>query len=283
MDQKKQKTKTGKVAINKTKTTKTKRKSIAARKKKLAPGRPTGQRVGTKKTSVTKSKKINPSLLKGTKTKGNYIAYDIPASQVYDDEIKRMAQVANARLRALEKSGQSEYSREYQLVEHYADGDPNGKGKIYNVNKEKGTRRFKTTTKNMTPEERSYYVNTLRNFLNAKTSTIRGTKEAAQKAFQTYKKNHEGVVISLDQYQMLWKVFREQVMADKASHEGYNAFMFLLENNKLYDLTEDQAAEAMRYINTSSQSSTIDIAFEVAEKLPFIKNNGRTVPNPDYK
>ena len=279
MDQKSQKTKSGKVSINKTKG----KKSIKARKKSLGPGRPKGQRVGTKKTSVTKSKKINPALLKGTKTKGNYISYDIPASKLYDDEIKAMAQLANSRLRTLEKSGQSEYSREYQLVEHYAVGDPNGKGSIYNVDQESGRIRFTTTTRNMTPEERSYYANTLRNFLNAKTSTVKGTREAATKSYRTYMENHKGVSMTIEQYQMLWKVFRENVTADRASHEGYNAFMYLLENNRLYELDEDQAAKAMEYINTSTASTTIGIAFEVEEQMPFIKWGGHPIPNPNFK
>ena len=279
MDQKSQKTKSGKVSINKTKG----KKSIKARKKSLGPGRPKGQRVGTKKTSVTKSKKINPALLKGTKIQGNRISYDIAPSKVYDDEAKTMAQLANSRLRTLENSGQSEYSREYQLVEHYAVGDPNGKGSIYNVDQDTGRIRFTTSTRNMTPEERSYYINTLRNFLNAKTSTVKGTRAAAKQAYDTYMSNHKGVTISLDGYQMLWKVFRENVTADRASHEGYNAFMYLLENNRLYDLDEDQAAKAMEYINTSTASTTIGIAFEVEEQMPFIKSGGHPIPNPNFK
>ena len=279
MDQKSRKTKSGKVSINKTKG----KKSIKARKKSMSPGRPKGQRVGTKKTSVTKSKKINPALLKGTKIQGNRISYDIAPSKVYDDEAKAMSQLANSRLRTLEKSGQSEYSREYQLVEHYAVGDPNGKGSIYNVDQETGRIRFTTSTRNMTSEERSYYINTLRNFLNAKTSTVKGTRAAAKQAYDTYMSNHPDVAISLDDYQMLWKVFRENVTADRASHEGYNAFMYLLENNRLYDLDEDQAAKAMEYINTSTASTTIGIAFEVEEQMPFIKSGGHPIPNPNFK
>lgn len=279
MDQKSQKTKSGKVSINKTKG----KKSIKARKKSLGPGRPKGQRVGTKKTSVTKSKKINPALLKGTKIQGNRISYDIAPSKVYDDEAKAMAQLANSRLRTLENSGQSEYSREYQLVEHYAVGDPNGKGSIYNVDQETGRIRFTTSARNMTSEERSYYINTLRNFLNAKTSTVKGTRQAATQAYNTYMNNHPDVAISLDDYQMLWKVFRENVTADRASHDGYNAFMYLLENNRLYDLDEDQAAKAMEYINTSTASTTIGIAFEVEEQMPFIKSGGHPIPNPNFK
>lgn len=277
MRQKSQKTKNGKVS------NKVKKESIASRKKKLPTGRPKGQRVGTKKTSVTTSKKINPALLKGTKTKGNYISYDIPASKIYDDEAKRLAQLANSRLRALEKSGQSEYSREYQLVEHYAVGDPNGKGTIYNVNDETGTIRFKGTTRNITPEERSYYINTLRNFLNAKTSTVKGTREAARKSYDTFMKNRKDVDLTIEEYQMLWKTFRENVTADRASHEGYNAFMYLMENNKLYDLNEEQAAQAMQYINNSTRSSTIGIAFDVEEQMPFIRSGGHPIPNPYFK
>ena len=74
-------------------------------------------------------------------------------------------------------------------MKHYADGDPNGKGKIYNVSNDKDRYRFTSSSKGMSTEDRSYLIYTLRNFLRAETSTVTGTKSVAQRALKTYKEN----------------------------------------------------------------------------------------------
>lgn len=220
------------------------------------------------------SKHVSSEILQGTKTHGNYVSYDIKASNITDAQIKRMAKLANDRLYKLEKSGMSEYSREYQLVEHYAVGDPAGKGSIYNVNEEKGRIRFTSSTRGMTQEERSYYINTMRNFLNAETSTISGTRKAIDTAFQTFKENHGSKLpdLTVDQYQNLWKTYRESVLPDRMSHEAYNAYLHLIENTNLYELSQDQLDMAVKYIADSTENTTVGIVGQVMDNLPFIRN-----------
>lgn len=228
---------------------------------------------GTKSNAFARaSKNLTPGILSGDKGSGNYYKYDIKASQVSDEDIKKMTKLANDRLYKLEKSGQSEFSREYKMVEHYAIGDPNGKGSIYNVSEDYDRIRFTSSTKGMTQEERSYYVNTLRNFLRAETSTIKGTKAAINKAFETYK-SHYGANIpdmTAEQYARLWKTYREWNLPDKLSHEGYNAFLELAQNSNLYDLTDNQLDAAMAYLRNSEETSTSGIVGELVYNLPFI-------------
>lgn len=222
------------------------------------------------------TKHIRQELLEGVNTQGNYVSYDIKASKVTDVEIKRMAKLANDRLYKLEKSGMSEYSREYQTVEHYAVGDPNNKGSIYNTDIDKGRIRFTGSTKDMTTNERSYLVNTLRNFLQAETSTVGGTRKAINKAFSTFQDNHQSSAavqnMTVDEYQNLWKIYREQVVRDRMSHEAYNAFMTLVQETNLYELSDDQISEALGYINTSSSQSTAGILGDVYENAAWIKH-----------
>lgn len=222
------------------------------------------------------SKHVRPELLSGQYSDtSNYFKYDIKASKVSDEEIKRMAKLANDRLYKLEKSGQDEYSKEYQLVKHYADGDPNGKGKIYNTSEDSDRIRFTSSARGMSTEERSYYVNTLRNFLRAETSTVTGTRNVAKRALATYKKNNKKAPqdMTYSQYQKLWKTYREVVIPDKEAHEAYNAFITMMETTDLYQLSQDQIEQAMKYIKTSEESSVVGMLADIKEKTN-IENGG---------
>lgn len=220
-----------------------------------------------------KSKHVREELLQGelyTTPRGgrtNRFVYDVKASQVTDEEIKRMAKLANDRLYKLEKSGQNEYSREYQLVEHYAVGDPNGKGSIYNVSDDRERIRFTSSSRGMSNAERAYLVNTMRNFIRAETSTVTGTRKAAKKALASYKASHKNAPdMDYKQYQQMWKIYREEVLADKDSHESYNAFVSIMNQTNLYDLSEDQMREAMNYLKTSEESSVVGILDSVKQQ-----------------
>ena len=220
-----------------------------------------------------KSKHVHEALLKGEKTHGNYVKYDIKPSQVTDEEVKKMAKLANDRLYKLEKSGMSEYSREYKFVEHYATGDPNGKGKIYNVSEDFSRIRFTSSTRGMTQQERSYYINTLRNFIRAETSTVSGTKKAIKTAFETFKSKHGKNIPNLTQeeYANYWKTYREMVQQDKYDHKGYNAaYLELIESGNLYGISQDQLEEAIKYIEESKQTSVVGVIDEVVNQLPWL-------------
>lgn len=214
----------------------------------------------------------------GVQTSGAYnpyYIYDIAASKVTDEEIKRMAKLANDRLYKLEKSGQSEYSREYQIVEHYAVGEPNGKGSIYNVSDDLERIRFTSSAKGMNSDERRYYVNTLRNFIRAETSTVTGTKAAINKAYKTFMSGPTAYKIpdmKEADYKRLWKTYRDSVLPDKMTHEGYNAFIELIANTNLYQLDDDQMMEAVKYVMTSEAKTVAGRVGGAIDEFNFLHN-----------
>lgn len=208
---------------------------------------------------------IRKTLLNYTTTDTGYRQYKIQPSRVRDEEIKRLVKRANDRLYKLEKAGLQDVSREYREVEHYALTDPAGKGDIYHINPARATIRFTSDTRGMTGAEKAYLINTVRNFLNAKTSTISGTRAAVKSAYETFMSKPERGKIDMtqDQYLRAWKAYRDVVQKDKLDHKGYNVFMELIENTNLYQMTSDQMDEVLSYINKSESRSTAGIAADV--------------------
>lgn len=229
-----------------------------------------------KKKKKMESSYIRKSLLKTSTTEKGNIVYNIPASKVREKEFKRMVRKANDRLRALERSGLYEESREYRLVSHYAYSDPNGKGSIYNVNPEKDTIRFTSRLpgKGLQQEkERAYLINTLRNFLNAETSTVSGSKRVMKAAYDSFMKNNNvQAPITQEDYIRLWKVYHDMGLRDKLDNQGYSAFMQLITETDLYKLNQDQLESAMDYLQKSEKVSTTGKIDDVLSNLKEEEN-----------
>ena len=228
------------------------------------------KRQAKKRRKNLQSSYIRKTLLKIEVTeKGNTI-YSIPASKVRDKEFKKMVRKANDRLRALEKAGLFEESREYRLVSHYAYSDPGGKGSIYNVNPEKDTIRFSTKlpTGQGFNKERAYMINTLRNFLNAQTSTVTGTRKAINKAYNSFMNNNNVKAdMSQDEYTQLWKIYHDMGLRDKLDNQGYNAFMTLITQTDLYKMNKSDIEAAMSYLENSDKISESGIVNDVIENM----------------
>ena len=239
-----------------------------------------------KKVSVkrgkTKKAYIRKTLLKQKTTKKGNEIYNIPPSKVRDAELKRLVKRANDRLYKLEKAGVTDKSREYRTVEHYAVGNPKGKGFIYNVDQEKGRIRFTSSTfikgsdgrrRKMTTEERSYLINTVRNFLNAETSTISGTKKAFSRAYMTFMQNNgKRSSMSEADYEKMWKIYHDMALRDRLDNQGYNAFMTLMTQTDLYMLDESQIEIAMDYLLNSEKETTSGMIYDVTANLEVQDN-----------
>ena len=211
-----------------------------------------------KKRKKMESSYIRKSLLKTKTTEKGNLIYRIPASKVREKELQRMVRKANDRLRRLERAGLYEESREYRLVSHYAYSDPGGKGSIYNVNPEKDTIRFKSTLPSGQgyTREREYMINTLRNFLNASTSTVSGTRKAINKAFKSFIDNQDiKGEMTQDQYMQLWRTYHDMGLRDKLDNQGYNAFMTLVKSTDIYNMTPDEMKVALDYLAKSEAIS----------------------------
>lgn len=228
------------------------------------------KRQAKKRRKNLQSSYVRKTLLKTEVTEKGNTVYSIPASKVRDKEFKKMVRKANDRLRALEKAGLFEESREYRLVSHYAYSDPGGKGSIYNVNPEKDTIRFSTKlpTGQGFNKERAYMINTLRNFLNAQTSTVTGTRKAINKAYNSFiKNNNVKADMSQEDYTQLWKIYHDMGLRDKLDNQGYNAFMTLITQTDLYKMNKSDIEAAMSYLENSDKISESGIVNDVIENM----------------
>ena len=229
-----------------------------------------------KKKKKQEASYIRKTLLKRQESEKGNIIYNIPASKVREKEFKRMVRKANDRLRRLEKAGLYEESREYRLVSHYAYSDPGGKGSIYNVNPEKDTIRFTTKLpgKGLQYEkERAYLINTIRNFLNAETSTVSGSKRVMKAAYDSFMKNNNvSADMTQEQYTKLWKVYHDMALRDKLDNQGYNAFMEIMKNTDLYKMDEEQIQTALKYIEKSEKVTTSGIVSDVIDNMQMMED-----------
>ena len=219
-----------------------------------------------KKKTNTPSARRQKQLL-ATKKGANGNLYKVTAS-------KWMATTINRRLRAIEKAGLQESSNEYNIIQNYATGEPNGKGSIYNVNWETGAIRITSSTRGMTGEEKAYLITTMRNILKSKTSTVRGTKQAKMKAWKTFLRTADldQEQLSFDKYNEMWKLFRQNVDPDRKDHMASQAVVRILKDTNFYEMTLNDMERSFQYLATSeSPSEWIDSPFgEEKIKLEYI-------------
>lgn len=177
--------------------------------------------------------------------------YNITPSNVAKVDVDWMVNLINRRLRSIEKAGLTEESAEYRLIEHYATSDPTGKGKIYNVNMDKGTIRISKDFRKMSPEEKAYAVNVMRNIIKAKTSTVKGTRSAMAKAFATVLEDKPELAksgMTQEQYNEVWKSYHRNVSKDKRDRAAEsNVIMKLIEKHDFYNLDSEQLDRAFSY------------------------------------
>lgn len=199
------------------------------------------------KVSATRKKK----LLQAHEGSQQQRLYNVTASNVEQIDVKWMVNIINSRLRAIEKAGLTEESREYHTIEHYAISDPAGKGKIYNVNYETGAIRISSDMRKLSAEERAYAINVMRNIIKAKTSTVRGTRAAMSKAFKTVTEmTPEAVAAGMtpEQYADVWRAYRRNVSKDESGKRaGSDIVMKLIQKYSFYDLNPEQLDRAFSY------------------------------------
>ena len=185
--------------------------------------------------------------------------YRVKPSEVRDDEIRHMIKQVNDSLYRLEKRGVAGQSAMYRTIEKYALSDPNGTGKLYNVNDARGTIRVTKDLKRFgTGEERSKFVNVLRNILTSKTRTVTGTRESLNKAYETVKERY-GFQGTKEQYGNLWKTFKEQVEPDKRAKIGSDTVARLHERFNVYEMDQAELEEAMSYLNRGEDAGLSEI------------------------
>lgn len=253
--------------------------------------------------------------------------YDIKPSQITEQAFKTLVKQANERLRQIEKRGLQDVSKEYQWVKYFAEEKTSTKGAIYNIDSKNGRIRFSTNINKFVkenevltpppnfgrfkPEERekaiaaaehqgeinrrAYMINTLRNFLNAETSTISGIKRVKAAAFATFKKHYnkdfkanivahnaalpEGEEplkvrdLTEDDYFKFWKMYRDNFSDTKTDKYGYNTMKTLLENSAIMALPPSEIQNVMEFAestrNDEDKSGFVDAVVDMFPELKF--------------
>lgn len=180
-----------------------------------------------------------------------------------DKEVRHLIKTVNDSLYRLEKAGVQSESAEYRKIQKYAISNPNGTGKMYNVNIERGTIRVsKDLSRYKTKEERTKFVEVLQNILQAKTRTVTGTRKAIKKAYETARELY-GFKGSIDQYVNVWHTYREQVSKDKRGKYGSDKVMEMIERTNIYQLSQNELEEVFSYMEHSrTQNSGINKALK---------------------
>lgn len=204
-------------------------------------------------------------LLEHYTTKHGYNRYSTRASDITDEQLEKMIDVANNRLYQLERTTYSEDSQGYQTIKRYATSNDLTDNKYYKYNEDKDTIRIKKL-KDLefdTKEDKRAFINKVRDILNYQTGTIAGVKAAIEKGFygtylpemqfkdKTKKlkiKKDEQYWSEFEKYRKLWKIYRA---TNKDKHEKaksdavYNAML----NRDFYGMTRSQQEHAMKIFN----------------------------------
>ena len=205
-----------------------------------------------KKQILKVSKTRKKQLFKFTEGSQGYKKFKVKAKDVKEKEVKWLVKTLNKRLYNLEKYGLQSSSQEYRNIEHYAISEPSGKGKMYNVNYETGTIRITSDLSRFkTREELTYFINTLRNIYQAKTSTTKGTKASMNKAYKKFLETtgRTKAEVPFNKYGEIWRTYREVVSEEKKSKAGSDIVVELITNTNFYDLSMEEITETMEYIN----------------------------------
>lgn len=190
-----------------------------------------------------------------------------------EEEIKRMVKKINDSLYRLEKAGLQSYSAEYRKIEKYAISNPNGTGKMYNVNELTGTIRVtKDLSRFETKKERAKFVEILENILAAETRTVSGTRKAMKKGFETVKQLY-GYKGTQKQYETVWRSYRDIIASNKKSKVGSDKVMQMIEKTNLYQLSKSDIRKTMKVLSRArSADSGMRSALRQVKKLKIKKN-----------
>ena len=173
---------------------------------------------------------------------------------------KSLVKSANERFRKLESVYKlAEFSNEYLLAKHYATEYSKTKGKIYNQKllKEKGIVRLvgEKEYNKLSPKDKKYYNEVLQQIFDASTSLPKAIEEKRTKSYDTFMKNYgdKHPDLSQEQYEELFRVYRNQVSSDKKNQFDYNTLQQTLEFVDIEQaLTDKQLKKAMKYIATGN-------------------------------
>lgn len=184
-----------------------------------------------------------------------------------ESEIRKMVKKVNDSLYRLEKADITDFSREYQMIEHYA---VKKNSKMYNVNLERGTIRATKDLKRFKSDEELYrYKEVLKNILKAKTRTVKGAREAMKKSFETFKKSRtykENPNMSYEDFRRVMKIWRTKVQPDEKAHLSSSDVVEIINITDLNSISDAGIEKALKYAEEEkSVDSMLDEFFDIKE------------------
>ena len=222
-----------------------------------------------KRKGITKAARIKSMISKGLYTKRP--AGRAPKGKTWNYKTAKyepsfpakLVKAANERLRKLEKvhkgyrSGKSlaQSSEIYQTINEYASSYPKTKGKIYTRNKE-GNVRFisQTAFDKLSAQDKQYYIDRIQAFLQSKSSTASGIKEAHKKSYNTFMDRYGDRYpdMNFQMYEEFFESYNYNVVGDSKSHFGYSDWSAVLENVAIDQaMNDNQMDKVMEYVRAN--------------------------------
>lgn len=175
----------------------------------------------------------------------------------------KLVKAANERLRKLEKvhkgyksnKSLAQSSEVYQNIEEYATSYPKTKGKIYTRNKD-GNVRFlnQTAFDRLSAQDKKYYIDRINAFMQSKSSTASGIREAHKKSYDTFMDRYGDRYpnMSFDMYEDFFEAYNYNMVEDSKTHFGYSDWSAVLENIQIDDaMTDNQMDKVMEYVRAN--------------------------------
>ena len=187
-------------------------------------------------------------ILEKVESAKGYKVFKVKPSEITQKDINYMVNVINKRLYNIEKKGYTEQSREYRSIEQYAN-----EGSPFYTKRKDGTIRVKSSLKSFTGREREKYINTLRNIMLSKTSTVAGTKKVSKTAYDTFiqKYGFDKNIMTLDKYGKIWQLYKEKVRADARDKFGSDQVISMVEYGGFAELTPDEMESVFDYMSNT--------------------------------
>ena len=151
------------------------------------------------------------------------------------DYIKTVGKAANERLRALERSGLQNSSASYRFIKRQSRDADSALGYT-----KKGQMKFNVATRAVEVNELRHRAAMIEKFMNAKSSTVTGTKDIYKQSYDTFKKNHPDAKITFNE-------FSEGMSNGLIAHFGeiYGSDMLVELHEKSTGMTSEQVEECL--------------------------------------
>lgn len=201
-----------------------------------------------------------------------------------ETSIKKLVKKMNDSLYRLEKAGVTHESQFYQTLERYAI-DKNSP--LFNVDLETGKFRLSADLGRFDNKIDIYrYKELLEDMKQAQTRTVKGTKAAVEKAYDTFMSSPTHLVnpdLTFEGYREAFKIWRTKLEPDRKTHFTSEMMMDFLESTNIYEMNEEDIAAALQYGADHSEKQLLKYYFNHPRGTNKYQYVGRKSYTPNTK